>query len=324
MLIEVKICMKAFFEQARKALDFLERHHLDPDAGNYDFALRYIKNPASELAREVNEQTYGGLRLTSDAMLKLVERHSLRSLSTALDERERTVARHADELGTLTSDAHDLTEALGRDVGTMVEQAEDWPKSTGDLVARLSGAERDLAELRNEFLTLRNEVSVSVQRRENSDRDELTQALNQSGARALFNRFAEHGRTYVMMMFSVDNLIGVNERFGRGVGDNVLNAFAATLRQVFPNEDLIRWTGNEFIIVATDLATAAARLLVEDALAALRARQLKLRGTGEWIGTVTASAGIVVRQGESPEAVVAHARANALSAAARGGNRSEG
>jgi diguanylate cyclase len=316
--------MKALFDQARKALDFLERHHLDPSVAHYEFALRYVTDPTSKLALEVNEQTYGGLRLTSDAMLKLVERYSLRNLSTALDDRERTVARQAEELGTLTSDAHDLTEALGRDVGTMVEQAEDWPKSTGDLVARLSDAERDLAELRNEFLTLRNEVGSSVQRRANADRDELTQALNQSGARTLFDRFAEHGRTYVMIMFSIDNLIGVNERFGRGVGDNVLNAFAATLRQVFLDEELIRWTGNEFIIVATNLATAAARLLVEDALAALRARQLKLRGTGEWIGTVTASAGIVASHGDSPEAVLAHARANALSAAAHGGNRSEG
>lgn len=316
--------MKAFFELAREALDFLERHHLDPDAANYEFALRYMKNPGSELAREVNEQTYGGLRLTSDAMLKLVERHSLRSLSTALDERERTVARHTEELNTLTSDAHELTEALGRDVGTMVKHSEDWPKSTGDLVTRLSDAERDLAELRNEFLALRNEVSVSVQRRENADRDELTQALNQSGARKMFDQVAEHGRTYVMMMFSIDNLIGVNDRFGRGVGDNVLNAFAATLRQVFPDEELIRWTGNEYIIIATDLATAAARLLVDDALAALRARQLKLRGTGEWIGTVTASAGIVVRQGESPEAVLANVRSNVLLAAAHGGNCLEG
>lgn len=316
--------MKADFERAREVLDFLERHQLNPSAENYDFALHYIANPASELAREVNAQTYGGLRLTPDAVIVLVERHLSRNPGIVLDQRERTVARQAEELGTLTSDAHDLTEALGRDVGTMVKQTDDWPKGTSELIARLSDAERQLSELRDEFRTLRNEVSVSGQRRANPERDELTQALNQSSAQQVLDRLAEHGRTYVMMMFSIDDLIGINKRFGNPVGDNVLSAFAATLRQVFPEEELIRWTGNEFIIIATDLATTAARLAAEDALAALMARRLKLRGTGEWIGLVTASAGIVVGQGEAHEAVLAHARTNVLSAAAQGGNRCEG
>lgn len=315
--------MMALFRQAREALDFLELHKLEPSAENYAFALDYVTNPESELAREVNEQTYGGLRLASGAVSGFVERHLSKSRGTVLDHRERTVARQAEELGTLTSDAHDLTEALGRDVGAIVQQSGEEISGTSDLVSRLSDAERDLAELRDELRILRTAVGVPGHSAD-IERDELTQALNQHGAQRVFDALAEHGRPYVLMMFSLDDLAGINKRFGHDVGGNVLNAFAATLRQVFAKEELIRWTGNEFIIVAADLATAAARLLVEDALTALKSRRLKLRGTGAWIGVVTASAGVVVSQGETPTVALVRARTNLLSAATQGGGQAVG
>ncbi|GAA0737675.1 GGDEF domain-containing protein [Sphingomonas japonica] len=315
--------MMALFQQARAALDFLELHKLEPSADNYAFALDYVMNPGSEMAHEVNEKTYGGLRLASGAVHSLIERFLSERRGNVLDHRERTVARQAEELGTLTSDAHDLTEALGRDVGAIVQQPGAEIDRTKDLVARLSDAERDLAELRDELRMLRTAVGAPGQSTD-VDRDELTQALNQRGAQRVFDALAEHGRPYVLMMFSLDDLAGINKRFGHDVGGNVINAFAATLRQVFAKEELIRWTGNEFIIVAADLATAAARLLVEDALTALSARRLKLRGNGAWIGTVTASAGVVVSQNETPTTALVRARANMLAAAAQGGNHAIG
>jgi diguanylate cyclase len=319
-----KIKIEPVFQHARDALDFLERHQLEPSASHYDFALRCVTQPASALARDVYEQTYRGAPLTPDDVRTLLERHGTEDPGMAIDRRERMVARHAEELGTLTSDAHDLTEALERDVGTMVQQSDDWPTGTSALIARLSDAERDLADLRAEFLTLRNAIGVSGLRGADVSHDALTQALNQTGASRVLEPLVQSGRGYVLMMFVIDDLVGINSRFGRPVGDNVLNAFAATLRETFPGMDLIRWTGNEFIIVATDLATMAARPMAEDALAALKARRLKLRGTGQWIGAVTASAGIVVSQGEAPEELLARARANARAAAALGGDRING
>ena len=316
--------MKLFFQRARSALDFLEHHQLEPSVTHYDLALRYITYPASDLARDIDERADGGARLTSSEILALLERHGVENRGAALDQREHLVARQAEELGNLTSDAHGLTATLGRDVGTIVKQSDDWPTSTSGLIARLADAERDLAELRDDFVTLRNAIGVPGAARADVGHDELTQALNQMGARRVLDPLARQGRTYVLMMFVIDDLIGINNRFGRPVGDNVLNAFAATLREGFPGVELIRWTGNEFVVVAADLALMAARALAEDALAALRERRLKLRGTGEWIGTVTASAGIVVGHGEAPEALLAQARMHALSAAALGGNQIKG
>ncbi|MEH3159795.1 MAG: diguanylate cyclase [Sphingomonas taxi] len=318
--------MKAVFERARKALDFLERHQLEPTPRNYDFALRYITDPASDLARDVVVHTEGGVRLTADTMAALVARHGIETpaMTPAVERRERTVARQAEELGSLTSDAHDLTQALGRDVGAIASRAEHWPSEGEAIVARLSDAERELADLRRDFAQLRDDIAQAHERRTDRDRDELTQGLSQDGARHILGELAEFNRTYVLMLFSIDDLVGINRRFGSGVGDNVINAFAQTLRHGFPEEDLIRWTGNEFIVVSTHIAMAAAREAAEEALAAFRSRRLKLRGTGEWIGTVTASAGIVTAQGRAEGDVLERARGHLGDAAIAGGGRVHG
>lgn len=312
------------FEQGHRALAFLEHHRLEPTAIHYDLALSYVTNAAPDLMREIDEQTEGGLRLTYEAAAKLVDRYLLGNPKIIIGHRERTVAQQTEQLGTLTSGAHDLTSALERDVGTIVAQAEEWPKATSDFVARLSDAERELAELRSNVATLQNQIGGVDDLRGHVDRDDLTQALNQRGAQDVLEKLTSDGRTYVLIMFSLDDLAEINERFGRSVGDNVLNAFASTLRQVFQEQELIRWSGNEFVTVMKDIALTPARLLAEEALATLEARRLKLRGSGEWIGIVTASAGIVVGQSEMTAVVLERARANVLSAAASGGNRLEG
>lgn len=320
----VEIRTEPLFEQAREALAFLERHRLEPSASHFEFALRCIAAPTSALARDVYEATYRGAPLTAEDVLALEERHRVEGRGATIDRRERMVARQAEELETLTSDAHDLTEALGRDVGSFVKQSAAWPTGTADLIARLSEAERELADLRADFTALRNAIGASGSHRIDVSHDELTQALNRMGASRVLEPLVQTGRPYVLMAFVIDDLSGINNRFGRPVGDNVVNAFAATLRDVFPDVELIRWAGNEFVVVASDLATMAARARAEDALAALKARRLKLRGTGEWIGAVTASAGLVVSQGGQPEAALARARENAHEAAALGGDQVRG
>jgi diguanylate cyclase len=319
--------MRTAFDRARRALNFLELHQLDPSPAHFEFALAVICAPGSKLSEAVALYTDGGLRLTAAAVHMLVDRYLSPPREQTLDRRERTVARQAQELGTLTSDAHHLTEALGRDMGAFVAQAggtqEDLPAAATDFVVRLSDAERELAALRSEVVRLRDNI-VPLPLPEDSDRDDLTQALNRSGARGLMERADESGAGHVVLAFSVDALEAINDRYGRAVGDNILNAFAATLQQAFDDEELIRWSGNEFLFIIRELPASAARLRTEQALAAFAARRLRLRGSGEPIGTVTASAGIAVGQPGGQEESLILARSHAALAASRGGNQLEG
>ncbi|MGQ7414287.1 GGDEF domain-containing protein, partial [Streptococcus suis] len=100
-----------------------------------------------------------------------------------------------------------------------------------------------------------------------------------------------------LLMFSIDGLVGINREFGASVGDNVLNAFANKLRKIFQDQEPIRWSGNEFVVVLPDHTVTAARGLAEEVLSLVERRKFRLLETGEWIGTVTGSASIVSDQG---------------------------
>ncbi|MEG8040522.1 diguanylate cyclase [Sphingomonas sp. LR60] len=320
--------MRTPFDRARGAINFLELHQLDPSPSHYELALAVISAPGSKLSEAVAEYTDGGLRLSAATVQSLVEDFLSPPREQTLDRRERTVMRQAQELGTLTSDAHHLTEALGRDVGAFVDAANSDPVTTlpaaaTDFVDRLSDAERELAALRSEVVRLRDNIVPGLPPAD-ADRDDLTQALNRSGAREVMARADAGGEAHVVVAFSVDALDTINDRYGRAVGDNVLNAFSATLHQTFPDEELIRWSGNEFVFITRGLPVSGARLLTERALSAFAARRLRLRGTGEPIGSVTASAGIATGAAGGQESSLIAARANAALAASHGGNQIEG
>lgn len=315
--------MRTAFDRARRALNFLELHQLDPSPSHYEFALAVIGAPGSHLSEAVAAQTDGGLRLTAATVQSLVDDYLSPPREQTLDRRERTVMRQAQELGTLTSDAHDLTEALGRDMGALVGAGGTAPPDAAAFVDRLSDAERELAALRSEVIQLRDNI-VPVTPPADSGRDDLTQALNRSGARDVMARADAGGEAHLVLAFSVDALEAINDRYGRAVGDNVLNAFATTLQQTFADEELIRWSGNEFVFITRGMPLATARVLTDQALSAFAARRLRLRGSGEPIGTVTASAGLATGAAGGQESSLIAARASAALAASRGGNQVEG
>jgi len=305
----------AAFDLAREALAFLERHRLDPSPANQDLATRYVADPQSALARDIDDHTDGGLRLTADTATMLIDRYC-REMPRDVAWRERQVARQADELDSLAADAHDLTLTLGADIGAAGGRV---PVDPDAIVARLAQAERELADLRGELARLRDAITGGAPRVAGHERDGLTAALDQAGGERLFREVALSGRSYVMILFGIDGLVGINARYGRSVGNNVLSAFVATLRESFPDEELIRWSGNEFIVVLRDVALTMARALAEEALDAFHARRLKLRGSGDVIGPLTASAGIVVGKGDETTASIEQARANLAAGAAAGG-----
>lgn len=307
---------------AREALDFLEQHHLEPTVTHYEIALICQVAPDCDLARAVAELVDGGLRLTAGDIDRLTRQYPARADRS---DRGRVVEAQANQLGTLTSDAHDLTSTLGNDVGTMIAGSQHWPQETGAFIARLAITERDLADLRAEFAKLHRQIAAGQTPDGGSDdnRDAMTDALSQQGAGLLLSRLRDEDQQYVLILFSIDELVSLNQRFGRLVGDNILNAFASTLRKVFPEHELIRWTGNEFVIVMVNTPLGAARVAAQDAIVAMAARRLKLRGSGDDIGTVTASAGLVAAQGAASDEVLGQARARLKIAAETGGNRFE-
>jgi diguanylate cyclase (GGDEF)-like protein len=182
----------------------------------------------------------------------------------------------------------ELTPAVKAAVQTLVTEIDDLRTEVGRLKARLAETE-DLA-----------------------DRDALTPLLNRRALIRELGRirtFAQrYGSPASLVYFDLDDLKGVNDRFGHAAGDAVLKAVAERLVANVRESDLVgRMGGDEFavILVQADQATAEAK-----AASLSRAIERDPLQFGDWTAPIHVSFGVrEITQDLDPEAIVAAADA---------------
>ncbi len=144
------------------------------------------------------------------------------------------------------------------------------------------------------------------------NRRSAQQALQQESARA-----RRHRTSLSIVMLDVDKFKSVNDRFGHGVGDQVLRQVAAALRSSVRADDVpARWGGEEFLVILANTDLDGARTCAE---------RIRARVEGERFGVagqVTVSAGVAqFEPGESLDALLARADGRLYEAKAAGRNR---
>jgi diguanylate cyclase (GGDEF)-like protein len=94
------------------------------------------------------------------------------------------------------------------------------------------------------------ELELSQDRlRQLVDLDPLTKLTNRRGLRAELQRVQSAGAAVIFL--DLDDFKAINDRFGHAVGDLCLIRVAAILARSFRPEDaLLRWGGDEFLVVA--------------------------------------------------------------------------
>jgi diguanylate cyclase len=292
------------FDASREALLFLDQHRLARTTNSYALALQAVLHPYGPLGQEVARRTDGGIRLTEEDVGKLMPMVRAHEAIEPLPDRaqlDRDLSDHAEALDSLTSEARQITGHFTSDVAALSHahrrDNDLAPDSTAiallleQLIARISKTERDLEELSGSIAHLRTRIESVPP---SDDIDLLTGVMSRTGARALIEGLAADPHGYVIAACSLDDLEGINERYGRPVADNVLRAFVATLRQVSEGAEIIRWQGNLFVLVLRGRPLSMAAGMMEEARAAMQRRTLRLRGSGEPIGVVTMSAGVAV------------------------------
>ncbi|MCI5075011.1 GGDEF domain-containing protein [Oricola sp.] len=128
-----------------------------------------------------------------------------------------------------------------------------------------------------------------------SETDPLTGLLNRRGFErqmpALADRIAEGGLGHAVVLADIDRFKAINDRHGHEAGDDVIMHFARMLACLAREEDfVVRWGGEEFMIVMPMADKGIARLYAESVRSALEALRHDSLG-GE---NVTASFGVAV------------------------------
>jgi diguanylate cyclase (GGDEF)-like protein len=149
-------------------------------------------------------------------------------------------------------------------VQALREGAHDYlrkPPEPAELLARVGAANR-MKELQDELRRRAAELDLV------SRTDHLTGLANrrqvEEHLRAVLAAAVRHGQPAALLLADIDNFKRVNDRRGHAAGDSVLLDVAKTLAESVRTEDEVgRWGGEEFVVVAAHTDTAAAMVLAE-------------------------------------------------------------
>jgi len=159
------------------------------------------------------------------------------------------------------------------------------------------------------------EAAVQQRLHEAIHTDVLTGALNRRYLETrLPNEFAHakrHQRPLCLLMLDIDNFKQVNDAHGHPVGDIVLRELAARLMQEVRAEDvLVRYGGEEFLIVARELSLRQGVEFAERLRSRVQAKPMKLPDGAQL--PITVSVGVAsLRHGADSDAAAIIARADA-------------
>ena len=129
----------------------------------------------------------------------------------------------------------------------------------------LAVSERAQHELSNANIAL---ATVQQDLRRLADKDPLTTLANRRALPEVFRAVQPEGA--MLLFFDLDGFKRINDRHGHLAGDHCLRAFAGALRDSFrPNDYVIRYGGDEFLVVAQGLDRVSARARVDDLSARL-------------------------------------------------------
>ena len=148
--------------------------------------------------------------------------------------------------------------------------------------------------------------------------DPLTKARNREG---LADFLAHHSQNQPisLIFFDLDHFKKVNDTHGHGVGDVVLQHFASWVsQQIRPEDCLVRWGGEEFLLISIKTNLAGAAGLAEK----IRASLAQTAWPNQLV--VTCSAGVAeMAENEAFASVMERADAALYQAKAAGRNRIE-
>ena len=94
--------------------------------------------------------------------------------------------------------------------------------------------------------------------------DPLTKSNNRLACNSIVTKLCQDGIAFSIILFDLDDFKGINDAYGHICGDNVLVNVAKTAsNSIRRNDTLIRWGGEEFVIILNETSINSAISLAE-------------------------------------------------------------
>jgi diguanylate cyclase (GGDEF)-like protein len=164
--------------------------------------------------------------------------------------------------------------------------------------------DKSTRELSNE---IKERKLIEEELKKSATTDKLTQAYNRVKYDEIIENEIERSERYEQLLsvilFDIDNFKGVNDNHGHNVGDSVLVALTDVVKKNKRSVDcLIRWGGEEFLIVAPGIDLEGAKVLTE------RVRQAIEKFKFDGVGDITVSLGVTqFEKGDTEDTLIKRA-----------------
>jgi diguanylate cyclase (GGDEF)-like protein len=146
------------------------------------------------------------------------------------------------------------------------DTAAEWLILLGGVLAVSDRSRRELQDANRDLVAAQEDL------RRLADRDPLTALVNRRSLPDIFRAVQPNGA--LMLFFDLDGFKKINDVHGHAAGDVCLKLFASALRDSFrPEDHVIRYGGDEFLVVATGLDETGAQARVDE----VRKRMLRTK-----------------------------------------------
>jgi len=126
----------------------------------------------------------------------------------------------------------------------------EWLIALGSVLAISERTQQSLRRTNAELLAAQEGL------RSLADRDPLTELANRRSLPTIFRVAKRTGAA--MLFFDIDDFKAVNDSYGHTVGDRTLERFGLALKASFrPDDFIVRYAGDEFLVVARGLSREA-------------------------------------------------------------------
>ena len=174
-------------------------------------------------------------------------------------------------------------------VDAIVSATRSMSKQNRDLEMRLQQSTKLISQLREELDAARSETMT----------DALTGIANRKHfdqtLEAITNKANATGESVCLLMGDIDFFKKFNDTYGHQTGDQVLRLVGLSLRNTVKGKDMAaRYGGEEFAVILPETSLEAAITVAEHIRAAVMAKELIKRSTGEHLGRITMSFGAAV------------------------------